>query len=111
MQITRQRVRPATEIETTETCPACGGTGKISSSILIDENIERQLAYYVKEKDVKSFHLTVNPLVEAYLTKGMFNSIIKKWKKKYGVAITVSASENMAIMDFEWAKKDGEKLS
>ena len=111
MQITRQRVRPATEIETTETCPACGGTGKITSSILIDENIERQLAFYVKEKGVKSFHLTVNPLVEAYLTKGMFSSIVKRWRKKYGVAIAVSASENMAILDFEWAKKDGEKLS
>ena len=66
---------------------------------------------YVKEKGVKAFHLTVNPLVEAYLTKGMFNSIIKKWRKKYGVAISISASENMAILDFEWAKKDGEKLS
>ena len=111
MQITRQRVRPATEIETAETCPACGGTGKITSSILIDENIERQLAFYVKEKGVRSFHLTVNPLVEAYLTKGMFSSIVRRWKKKYGVAIVVSASENMAILDFEWAKKDGEKLS
>ena len=111
MQITRQRVRPATEIETAETCPACGGTGKITSSILIDENIERQLAFYVKEKGVRSFQLTVNPLVEAYLTKGMFSSIVRRWKKKYGVAIVVSASENMAILDFEWAKKDGEKLS
>ena len=111
MQITRQRVRPATEIETMETCPACNGTGKISSSILIDENIERQLAYYVKEKGEKSFHLTVNPLVEAYLTKGMFSSIIKKWRKKYGVAISISASEDMAILDFVWAKKNGDKLS
>ena len=31
MQITRQRVRPATEINTTEVCPVCHGTGKISS--------------------------------------------------------------------------------
>ena len=60
---------------------------------------------------MRSFHLTVNPLVEAYLTKGMFSSIVRRWKKKYGVAIVVSASENMAILDFEWAKKDGEKLS
>jgi len=32
MQITRQRVRPATEINTSESCPTCNGTGKISSS-------------------------------------------------------------------------------
>ncbi|MBQ5864481.1 MAG: Rne/Rng family ribonuclease, partial [Bacteroidales bacterium] len=49
MQITRQRVRPATEIKVNEKCPTCNGTGEISSSILIDETIERQLAFYVKE--------------------------------------------------------------
>lgn len=111
MQITRQRVRPATEIETKETCPSCNGTGKISSSILIDETIERQLAYYVKEKGMKDFHLVVNPLVEAYLTKGFFNSYIKKWRKKYGASISVSASGELALLDFKWQKKDGEDIS
>lgn len=110
MQITRQRVRPATEIETKETCPACNGTGKISSSILIDETIERQLAYYVKEKGIKAFHLVVNPLVEAYLTKGFFNSYIKQWKKRYGVSITIASSGEMSILDFKWQKKDGENI-
>ncbi|MBO5193642.1 MAG: Rne/Rng family ribonuclease, partial [Bacteroidales bacterium] len=43
MQITRQRVRPATEINTAEVCPVCHGTGKISSSVVIDEAIERRL--------------------------------------------------------------------
>jgi ribonuclease, Rne/Rng family len=50
MQITRQRVRPATEINVNEKCPMCLGTGEITSSILIDETLERELAYYVKER-------------------------------------------------------------
>ena len=111
MQITRQRVRPATEIETMETCPTCHGTGKISSSILIDETIERQLAFYVKEKGLTSFGLRVNPLVEAYLTKGMFNSILRRWKKKYKVSINITASGEMGILDFIWTDKQGEQLS
>lgn len=111
MQITRQRVRPATEIETMETCPTCHGTGKISSSILIDETIERQLAFYVKEKGLASFGLRVNPLVEAYLTKGMFNSILRKWKRKYKVSIDISISEDMGVLDFIWTNKQGEQLS
>ena len=111
MQITRQRVRPATEIETMETCPTCHGTGKISSSILIDETIERELAYYVKEKNIKELKLTVNPIVEAYLTKGVFSSIIRKWKKKYKVSIETVISTEMAILDFSWTTISGDKLS
>lgn len=52
MQIIRQRVRPATEIETQEVCPVCHGTGKIISSVVIDETIERRLAFYVSEKKI-----------------------------------------------------------
>ena len=104
-------MRPATEIETMETCPTCHGTGKISSSILIDETIERQLAFYVKEKGLTSFGLRVNPLVEAYLTKGMFNSILRRWKKKYKVSINITASGEMGILDFIWTDKQGEQLS
>ena len=63
MQITRQRVRPATEISVNEKCPMCHGTGEIAPSILADEALERQLAYYVKERKIKSFILKVNPIM------------------------------------------------
>ena len=39
MQITRQRVRPAIEINTTEVCPVCHGTGKITSSVTRPLNV------------------------------------------------------------------------
>ena len=48
MQITRQRIRPVTEINTTEKCPLCHGTGKIASTQIIDEEIERKLADQVE---------------------------------------------------------------
>jgi len=111
MQITRQRVRPATEIDTQETCPMCHGTGKISSTIIIDEPIERQLAFYVKEKKMKSLLLKVNPILEAYLTKGMFTSFIRKWKKKYGCSIKVETDSDKGLIEFEWLTDKGEKLA
>ncbi len=109
MQITRQRVRPATEINTQETCPTCGGSGKIASSILISEMIEQPLGYYVKEKNIKSFILKVNPIIEAYLTKG-FKSIYRSWEKKYKCRISVKTSTDYAILQFEWLDKSGEKF-
>ena len=37
MQITRQRVRPAMDVNVEETCPTCFGKGKIKSSILFTD--------------------------------------------------------------------------
>jgi len=110
MQITRQRVGPALEIETKETCPTCGGTGKVTSSLLIDQQIERQLAFYVKEKKIKVFTLKVNPLVEAYITKGLFKSIVKKWDKKYKTKIKVEALSDLGVLQFEWYDNKKNKL-
>lgn len=101
MQITRQRVRPATEINTNEVCPTCGGTGKIGPSILFDEVLERQLAFYVKEKSVKRFILKVSPVFEAYLTKGIFN-IRSKWQKKYNCRIKIKGDSDFTIMQSAW---------
>lgn len=110
MQITRQRVRPATEIKVNEKCPMCHGTGEISSSILIDETLERQLAYYVKERKIKSFILRVNPLLDAYLNKGLFTSIRKKWCKKYGCKIVTSVDTEYTLLQAEWFTSNGERI-
>ncbi len=109
MQITRQRVRPATEINTSENCPSCNGTGKISSSLLIDETIERQLAYYVKEKGIKSIIITVNPILASYLTKG-FTSIKFKWTIKYKCSIKIQTATDNALLEVKWFNSKGEKL-
>jgi ribonuclease G len=45
MQITRQRVRPEVNIVTKETCPSCNGTGKIQASILVADQLEKDLEH------------------------------------------------------------------
>ena len=109
MQITRQRVRPATEINTTEVCPTCNGTGKVGPTILFDEAVERQLAYYVKERKMDSFVLRVSPIFEAYLTRG-FNSIRRKWCRKYGCKIKIEGSSDYSLLQATWCKADGEPI-
>jgi ribonuclease G len=110
MQITRQRVRPATEINTMEVCPVCNGTGKISSSVVIDEAIERRLTYYVNEKKITSLILKVNPILGAYLTRGIFSSIVGKWKKKYRCKIEVVETTEFSVLQNEFYDEKGGKL-
>ena len=110
MQITRQRVRPDTEIKVNEKCPMCNGTGEISSSILVDETLERQLAYYVKERNIKSFILQVNPILGAYLTKGLFTIIKRKWCKKYGCSIEVKNNTEYTLLQAEWFNNKGVRI-
>ena len=109
MQITRQRVRPATEINTTEVCPVCHGTGKISSSVVIDETIERRLAYYVKEKGIKTLVLKTSPILGAYLSRGIF-SILYKWKNKYKCKIRLVEVTDFTVLQNEFYNEKGDKL-
>ena len=109
MQITRQRVRPATEINTTEVCPTCNGTGKVGPTILFDEAVERQLAYFVKERKLNSFLLKVSPIFAAYLTKG-FNSIRRKWCRKYACKIKIVGDTDYSLLKATWCNADGDPI-
>ena len=110
MQITRQRIRPVTEINTAETCPVCHGTGKIASSIVIDEEIERKIAFYVIEKRERSFTLKTGPILGAYLKRGFFNSFIAKWKKRYRCKIELVESSDFSVLQNELYNEKGDKL-
>ncbi len=109
MQITRQRVRPVTEIETLETCPTCHGTGKVGPTLLEDEVLERQLAFFVKEKGVRRLVLRVSPILEAYLTKG-WNSYRRKWSRKYKCSIKVEPDTGYSILQTTWTDASGVAL-
>ena len=110
MQITRQRVRPATEISTVELCPLCNGTGKITASVLIDEKIEREVAFYVDENGLRKFVLKLNPILGAYLTRGVFNSFVHKWEKKYKCKVSLVENPDLALLQYELCDSAGVKL-
>ena len=109
MQITRQRIRPVTVIDTTEECPLCHGTGKISSSILIDEEIERRIAYYTDELKLKSFTLKTSPILGAFLSRG-FNSYLRKCKRKYKCKIQLQEVLDFSVLQNEFYDDRGGKL-
>ena len=69
VQITRQRVRPEMDIETSEKCPGCDGTGEIQSSILLLDEITKNLHYIIHELKEPSVVLKTHPFMDAYLKK------------------------------------------
>ncbi len=77
VEITRQRVRPETDINTSETCPTCNGTGEVQASILFAEEIENNLNYLLSDRKEKKVVLLVHPYLEAYFKQGF---ISKQWK-------------------------------
>lgn len=109
MQLTRQRIRPVTEINTTEKCPLCHGTGKIASTAVIDEEIERKIADLVEEGN-KTFTLRVGPILGAYLSRG-FNSYVRKWKRKYKCKIDLVELADYSILQYEILDQKGKALN
>lgn len=114
MQITRQRVRPATEINTSEVCPLCHGTGHIASSIVIDEAIERKISTAISSRPVKNLTLKVGPILGAFLKrgKGVFNtgSILSKWQRKYDCKIVLEESSQFSVLQYELYDGMGKRL-
>ncbi len=109
MQITRQRVRPVVDVITQETCPTCNGTGNISASINVTENIESTLEYLLVKQNEKSVSLAVHPFLYAYYNKGFFS---KRWKWffKYKKLISIIKDTSLAITEFKFLDNHGEEI-
>jgi len=100
MQITRQRVRPALDITTSETCPSCYGKGEIQPSLLFTDKLGEKLDYLVNNLQVKKFTMYVHPYVDAYIKKGMF-SLYGRWRRKYGRSFKILADESLAYLPYK----------
>lgn len=109
MQITRQRVRPATEVSVDETCPTCHGKGTIKSSYLFTDLLESKIYTLVNKLDIKSFTLHVHPYVYAYINQGLW-SLRRKWQMKYGFGVKVIPSQKLAFLAYEIYDKQGNEI-
>jgi ribonuclease G len=108
-QVTRQRMRPEVNINTSETCPVCNGTGKITSTLLLEDEMEKRL-HYLSTHGHKALTLTVHPILYSYLTKGIFSSLIKKWRKKYKVNVKAQPNTNYQLIEFRFFNEHEEEI-
>jgi ribonuclease G len=109
LQITRQRMRPEVNINTSESCPVCNGTGKISSTLLLEDEIEKRLLYLTTHAH-KNLTLMVHPIVYSHLTKGLFTSIVKRWKKRFKTKIVVKQNTNYHLIEFRFFNDHDEEI-
>ncbi|MBL7682431.1 MAG: Rne/Rng family ribonuclease [Flavipsychrobacter sp.] len=111
MQITRQRLRPELNISTAELCPSCKGTGKIGPSILVADEIEKDIRYLV-DQGHRDLSLHVHPILAAYLTKGSIfkKSILKRWAAAYKTKLQLIEDNNAGITQYQFYDTKTEDL-
>ena len=109
MQITRQRVRPALDIVTSETCPSCGGEGEVMPSLLFSYRLKDKMHYLVNDLGVKGFIMYVHPFVDAYLKKG-FISLYMKWRREFGRVFKIMPDQDLAYLQYRVIDKNKQEI-
>ncbi len=109
MQITRQRVRPALDIETTETCPSCYGKGTVRPSLLFTDTIKEKLHYLIDDLNVSDFVMYVHPFVDAYIKKGLI-STYRKWRMELGRKFRIVPDQSLAYLEYKVVDNGGNVL-
>ena len=109
MQITRQRVRPVLDIDTSEKCPTCLGSGYSKPSILFTDTLEEKLVNLTNIQNMKKFKLHVHPYVYSYLSKG-FISMLMRWKWKYSRTMKVIPDQSLGFLEYKFYDADNNEF-
>jgi ribonuclease G len=109
MQITRQRTRQEINIDTREVCPTCQGTGKVNPTILVIDNIIRDIDFILNSRPHVSLKLHVNEFVFAYLKSGT-PSLQMKWAWKYKKWIKLYSSSNFHLFEYRFYDETNDEI-
>jgi ribonuclease G len=109
IEITRQRVRPETDIQTAETCPTCNGSGEVQASILFAEEIENNLDYLINDRSMSGVTLLVHPYLEAFFKKGLM-SRQWRWFFKYKKWIPVRGVTAHHLLQYTFVDKENNEI-
>lgn len=109
MQITRQRVRPEMNITTKEVCPSCAGTGKITASIVVSDEIESKIEHLIEKQNEKKVHVVAHPFLCAYFTNGIISKRVK-WFMKHFRWVHFIEDSSMAVTEYKFLNRDKEEI-
>ena len=109
MQITRQRFRPELNIKTMEKCPTCNGTGKISASIGVSDQIEKHLDFLLLKQNENKISIALHPYVHAYFKEGFYSKRMQ-WLFRYHKWIKLVSDSSLGITEFKFLNRIGEEI-
>ncbi len=104
MQLTRQRVRPETNIATKEQCPSCGGTGQIDASILISDKVEKDLYDIIIQTSAWKLTIFLHPYLYRYFTYGIISKRTV-WLFKYKCWVNLQTDSSLALTNYKFINK------
>jgi ribonuclease G len=107
MQITRERARPEVMMDTAEDCPACNGSGKVNATILLTDEVERDLEFILQSQPKAPLSLHVHPYIEAYLKHG-WPSRRMSWMMKYKKWIRIVPKTEYSLQEYRFLAGDDE---
>lgn len=109
VQITRQRVRPEMNVEIQEQCPVCNGSGEITPSVLLVDEIQNHLAYLINEQNEKKLKIIVHSFVYAYM-RSKFRHVQRKWYKEFNKWIKVEEDSNYHLLEYHIFNQHEEEI-
>ena len=101
MQITRQRVRPELKINTAEVCPSCKGTGKINPSILLTDDVQRDISFIFQSRPKAPLVVHMHPYLAAFIKRG-FPSLQMRWYFKYNKWIKIREVVDFNMTEYKF---------
>ena len=108
MQITRQRVRPAVDVDVTEVCPTCMGKGRIQASICYHDDVTEQIRAMRHANPNGQIVLHLHPYLYAYVTRGWLRSIAFTWRRRFGVR--VYEDQSLGMLETRFFDQQGRRL-
>lgn len=87
----------------------CGGTGKMSTTVSIERELENLISYYAGEKKIRLLKLLVSPYVSAYLKRG-FPSVRLRWMFKYRFRLIVRVDQSLGMVEYKFLDRKNRQL-
>ena len=98
VEMTRQRVRPSLGQILSETCPLCGGSGRVLSLDSIEMRIERMLQRLKSKTSEKRIEVYLSPEVAFHMLSDRSRRIIRL-EKQFGLEIDVKDDSGLRRSD------------
>lgn len=109
MQITRQRVRPELKINTAEICPSCKGTGKINPTILLTDEVERDLSFIHQSRPKSPLSLHLHPYLAAFIKRGL-PSMQMRWYFKYHKWVRIKEVSDFSMTEYKFYDENEDEI-